>query len=174
MYDRIGMAVTEAKRSQKKFAIMFIDLDNFKPINDTLGHHVGDQLLQEVSRRFLTCIREQDTIARIGGDEFVVIYKDIDTFSVIQSLINRFTKTIDQGFTIEGHSIAVGLSIGISLYPDHGSEVITLLKYADVAMYKAKQENGNHFVLYTPSLARGQLEDESLNCQKSNSPSPNL
>jgi len=143
--DHIEVAIAGAKRTHVKFAIIFLDLDRFKIVNDELGHHVGDLLLQAVAERLRLCIRESDTVARLGGDEFVILLNNIndekDATHVAQKIINQ----IGALFKISGHQISIGTSIGISIFPKHGLDRVSLIKQADSAMYLAKENGRNNY-----------------------------
>lgn len=146
--DRLNMAKNLSDRNRKKLALMMLDLDNFKEINDTFGHHIGDILLQVVAKKLTDILRKEDTVARFGGDEFVLVLpdqKDVQTaLKVARKIINTFRNTV----ALEGHKIIISSSIGISIYPDHGENVETILKKADRAMYRAKQAGRNQYCLY--------------------------
>jgi len=148
--DRLQQAITAAKREKSHIALMFIDLDKFKPVNDTLGHHIGDLLLNEVATRMLHCLRESDTAARIGGDEFIVllplIEAEIDTLAVAE----KIREAMSQPFEIAEHSLNISASIGVAVYPEHGSDEKSLLKNADTAMYYAKKVGRNNVMLFNP------------------------
>jgi len=155
--DRLSQALATARRQTDKVAVLFVDLDRFKTINDSLGHNIGDLLLQEVSLRLKACTRAQDTIARIGGDEFLIVLtavKDIQGASIAE----RFMDAILQEFTIEGHSLCIGCSIGISMFPDHGNDAETLIKHADAAMYSAKENGRNNFQCFADGMSEQSLE----------------
>ncbi|MCU7939369.1 MAG: EAL domain-containing protein [gamma proteobacterium symbiont of Bathyaustriella thionipta] len=145
--DRINFAITQANRSARKVAIMFLDMDRFKIVNDSLGHIAGDKLLQKISKRLLTCIRDSDTLARVGGDEFNLMLPDIRNREDVINLINKITLMLEQPFNIEGNDVYVTFSIGTALYPDDGTSSETLIKHADMAMYniKGKGKNGHEF-----------------------------
>lgn len=126
-------------KTRRPFGLMFIDLDKFKLINDTLGHKVGDLLLEEVAARLQTCIRDQDILARMGGDEFTVIVSRYRRHEDVESVASRIIDVVSRTFTIQGHRFVIGASIGLVSYPDDGYDAQTLLRHADAAMYKAKQ-----------------------------------
>jgi diguanylate cyclase (GGDEF)-like protein/PAS domain S-box-containing protein len=149
--DRIGQALLAAKRGKTQVAIQFIDLDRFKIINDSLGHRIGDLLLQEVARRISSVLREVDTVSRIGGDEFVLVLPDIQSEEAVMEIARRILESVEQPYLIEGHVLSVSPSIGISLYPAHGADVETLINRADSAMYYTKQVGGKGFRLYSCS-----------------------
>ena len=145
-YDRIKQEIAYAKREHKKFALMFFDLDNFKEVNDTFGHDIGDRLLQEIAKRFKNLLRETDTICRLGGDEFIILLARLTRpEDNIADIIQKIVDTLNKPFTIESHKISISVSIGISLYPDNGQTGEELIKNADKAMYRAKKDSINHY-----------------------------
>lgn len=143
--DHIELAIAGAKRNQGKFAILFLDLDRFKSVNDTMGHHAGDILLQAVAGRLQKCVREADTVARLGGDEFVILLNNISEEKDAASVAQKVIHLIEQPFTLGEHQASIGTSIGISIYPAHGSDKYVLLKCADAAMYLAKEKGKGNF-----------------------------
>ena len=145
--DRINYAISQANRNNRKLAVMFLDMDRFKIINDSLGHLAGDKLLQEVAKRLKQCIRESDTLARIGGDEFNLMLSDISSREDVLSLVEKISTALKQPFLIEGNEVYVTFSIGTAIYPEDGSSSETLIKHADMAMYniKGKSKNGHEF-----------------------------
>lgn len=145
--DRLKHAVARAARQGERFALMFIDLDNFKVINDVLGHDAGDLLLQEVAARLRKCIRDSDTVARLGGDEFTVLLETSDPSAVARTA-QRIVDALAAAFILRGEEVFVTCSIGISLYPDNGTDDQTLMKNADIAMYRAKQQGKNSFQFF--------------------------
>jgi diguanylate cyclase (GGDEF)-like protein len=151
LHDRMRQAVF-AQRQPRDMAVVFIDLDNFKFVNDSLGHGVGDKLLKGMSERLRTVLREGDTVARLGGDEFVVILNDQTSEEVIFRTMQRITHEVSQPMNVDGHDLAVTCSAGISLYPQDGGDVDTLLKNADAAMYRAKDHGRNNFQFYTSEM----------------------
>jgi diguanylate cyclase (GGDEF)-like protein/PAS domain S-box-containing protein len=153
--DRLHQALTAAKRDKSRLAVMFVDLDFFKPINDTLGHYIGDLLLKEVSKRMHNCLRESDTAARIGGDEFVVMLPAIETEEVALAVAEKIRASLSQPFELAGHSLHISSSIGVAVYPEHGSEERALLKNADNAMYYAKKDGRNNVKLCMECLWEG-------------------
>lgn len=140
LHDRLNMAVLQAKRTQQSIAVLFIDLDHFKYVNDTFGHSVGDKLLQEVALKLSTCLREQDTLARMGGDEFTVILQDFNNRQDVELAARRILDTLDTPFLVDHHALYVSASIGISFYPEDGSTASELMRRADTAMYSAKND----------------------------------
>ena len=151
MNDRLTQALATARRRNEKVAVMFLDLDRFKNINDSLGHTVGDILLKEVAERLKGCTREQDTVSRIGGDEFVILLTGVDDASLVAS---RIVAALSATFEAKGYSLSTSCSIGISMFPDHGDVGETLIKYADQAMYSAKDSGRNAFRFFTPDMNR--------------------
>ena len=146
--DRLQQALSNAKREHIHLALMFIDFDNFKPINDTLGHAIGDKLLAMAASRMQRCMRESDTIARIGGDEFVVLIPNAESDLDAKIVAEKIRQAIDVPFEVEGYTLNITVSIGIAVYPEHGEDEIELSKNADCAMYYAKQAGRNIAVVY--------------------------
>ena len=150
--DRVEQAIEKSKRSNNKFAILFIDLDHFKEVNDSLGHDAGDKVLLEATSRLKSSIRGEDTLARLGGDEFTILFEEITRFQDITSLARKILNQFRDPFVIEEHKLYISCSIGVSIYPDDGNSGEDLLKYADNAMYKAKEEGRNNFRFYTQEM----------------------
>ena len=152
LMDRLRQALTRAPWHKWWVAVLFIDLDRFKRINDTLGHNLGDLLLKEIAGRLIACVRNGDTVARLGGDEFTIILADMaqaqDIPKVVPQILNCFSKS----FILEGHETFITASIGISLYPNDGEDPETLLKNADTAMYRAKEEGRNNYQHFSPAM----------------------
>ena len=148
LLDHLNLAINQANRNRMKVSLMMLDLDKFKEVNDSLGHHIGDKLLQAVAEKLTAILRKADTVARFGGDEFVLLLpeqKDEKTaLWVAEKIIEAFRNPVD----LDGHSLVITSSIGISLYPDHGADIDTILKNADIAMYRAKQAGRNQYQLY--------------------------
>ena len=153
--DRLQQSIAAAKRERSRMALMFIDLDRFKPINDTLGHHIGDLMLKEVAKRMLECLRESDSAARIGGDEFVVLLPLIETESDAVAVAEKIRNTLEQSFELAGRSLNISSSIGVAVYPEHGGDEKSLLKNADTAMYYAKEAGRNNVMLYDIRMQNG-------------------
>lgn len=151
--DRLASAVARARRSGHDAVVMFLDLDRFKDVNDTLGHRVGDMLLQELARRLRAALRESDLIARISGDEFVIVLEDLATDEPPDRVAAKVLDEARRPFAIEGHEIHVSASLGIARFPEDGQDAEDLLKNADAAMYAAKELGRNSFRLYSPELA---------------------
>jgi diguanylate cyclase (GGDEF)-like protein/PAS domain S-box-containing protein len=150
--DRLSKALATARRRQHKVALLFFDLDRFKIINDSLGHSVGDLLLQEVAERLKRCAREEDTVARLGGDEFLIVLTHVNDIPDVASSAERFMDAMTTRFVIQGHSLNVGCSLGISIFPEHGADSDTLIKHADAAMYSAKDGGRNNFQFFTADM----------------------
>lgn len=152
-YDRLQHGLEKAVRGEERLAVLFIDLDNFKPINDTLGHEVGDMLLLQTAKRLHACTRKEDTIARLGGDEFTVLIEDIhEPEHVVSGTALRIIDLLSQPFHLNGRKAVISASIGIAFYPDNGRDLTTLLKNADSAMYQAKQMGKNNFQFSTETI----------------------
>ena len=134
-YDRLNQAITKARRDKESIAVLFLDLDGFKAINDKFGHNVGDALLREASKRIVACVRDYDTVARMGGDEFTVILSNLRTPSSIDRVAKEIVETIASPFVLNGKNCLVSVSIGIALYPDNGETAEQLIKLSDAAMY---------------------------------------
>ena len=147
MFDRLGQAIISAKRRQQKLALLFLDLDLFKEVNDTFGHKVGDELLVEVARGLKEVIqRGNDTVARIGGDEFLILLTDISDNDNVEILIEKIFEKFSKPLWLEQSAMAikVNISIGVSIFPDHGEEADTLISNADAAMYVVKKKHGKN------------------------------
>ncbi len=154
--DRLHRAMIQAKRDQKRLALMFIDLDKFKPVNDAFGHLTGDELLQAVALRLQACVRESDTVARIGGDEFVLLLPIIDCAEDAMAVAEKVHLALTQPFTLpKGQIVNISSSTGIAIYPDHGHSETELTLHADTAMYRAKAAGRDRFVLFSESTENG-------------------
>ncbi len=145
LHERIHQAILSAKRSDTCMIVMIMDLNQFKEVNDTLGHHCGDCLLQQVAPRLKSAVRESDTVARLGGDEFSVVLKDTDTNGAIL-ICKKILEALNEPFSVEGHTLTAGMSIGIARYPDDGIDSDMLIQKADVAMYVAKNDVSGYAV----------------------------
>lgn len=156
--SKLEAALKHANRRNSKLAILFIDLDNFKNINDSFGHHAGDNLLKYIATGLKSITRKEDTIARIGGDEFILLFEDIDNTDHIIGAIEKIMTIISSNFEIEGHNIQVSASVGISLFPMDGDNSDLLVRNADAAMYRAKEEGRNTFQFYTRDLTKKVFE----------------
>jgi len=160
--DRFEYTLALAKRGYKTFAVMFLDLDHFKEVNDSLGHGYGDALLIELARRLQSILREEDTISRLGGDEFILLLPDIDVQGATQ-VATKLQEIISLPFIIEQQELTVTASIGIALYPSDGTDRETLAKNADAAMYRAKQEGRNAYFLFTEEMQTMSIRNLQLN-----------
>lgn len=160
--DRLTQALALAKRHQKKVALLFMDLDRFKQVNDSLGHAVGDHLLQSVTKRLQEGIRHSDTVSRQGGDEFVVLLAEIEELRDATLSAEKLIKAVAKPHLVDGHQLHVTLSIGISIYPDHGQDVDTVLRNADIAMYHAKRNGRNNCQVFTPGMNARAIELQSI------------
>jgi len=147
--DRAEMAIEECNRHQRKLAILVIDFDKFKEVNDNYGHSTGDQVLKGLSKRICSSVRKMDTVSRLGGDEFVVLMPEIAGQDFVGSIANRIIDTVSSPYIYDDHEIAITLSVGIAVFPDDATDLDTLIKFADVAMYTAKQRGNNYFCRYT-------------------------
>jgi diguanylate cyclase (GGDEF)-like protein len=149
--DRLVQAMARSKRMHQPIGLMLLDLDRFKAVNDTFGHDIGDELLKGVSERLKACVREVDTVARMGGDEFTIVLEGVSSDENILVVAKRITESIATTFELQGHHISVGVSIGITIYPQDDHPVDELLKHADTAMYRAKKQGGSAFHLHEAS-----------------------
>lgn len=150
--EKLEIAINEAKEKNKVIAMLFIDLDKFKSINDSFGHNVGDKLLLAVGCRLNNIIREGDMVARMGGDEFIIMLKQIDSPDVVYRIVERIHESLNKAYIIEGNEMNITASIGISFYPKDGKDAETLLKNSDIAMYMAKIQGRNNYQLYSENL----------------------
>jgi diguanylate cyclase (GGDEF)-like protein/PAS domain S-box-containing protein len=152
LQDRLAKTLASARRQKDKVALLFLDLDGFKNINDSLGHPIGDLLLQEIAERLNTWGREQDTVARLGGDEFLIVLTDIKDVPDVAVAAERLMDAMTAAFVVQGHSLSVGCCIGISIFPEHGADGETLISRADAAMYSAKEYGRNNFRFFTEDM----------------------
>jgi diguanylate cyclase (GGDEF)-like protein/PAS domain S-box-containing protein len=160
--DRLTMALAQAHRSRQKLAAIYLDLDRFKVINDSLGHTVGDELLRRVADRLRLCIREEDTIARLGGDEFILLVPRLSSEEDVETVGRKILTAIRLPFTIDDRKFFLTTSIGISVYPEDGIDSETLVQNADTAMYRAKERGRDNYQLYAPAMNPGALDRLSL------------
>ena len=160
---RLAAAIAQARRNGQKVGVLFIDLDRFKNVNDALGHHVGDALLQSVSTRLLELVRDGDTVSRLGGDEFVVILNGIDDVEAIGRLLEaRLIPAMRAPHQVAGSELYVSCSVGVAVYPDHGDDLDTLMRHADAAMYQAKSGGRDNARMFSPQLQDQQLQQLHL------------
>lgn len=161
-HDRLSNTLARARRSKQGLAVIFLDLDGFKHINDSLGHKVGDRILHSVAKRLTKNLREADTVARMSGDEFTIIVQDIENSDGAVAAAQRIRESFVQPFRVLGHELYVTASLGIALYPEDGKDAQSLLKAADTAMYRAKQAGCNNYQLYTSEMHKAALERVEL------------
>ena len=152
LHDRLEQAISHSERSDTKMAVLFIDIDHFKFINDSLGHQIGDELLQVLAKRFTDALRKGDTVARFGGDEFVVILPEIEALENINTITHNLLQAVQMPYNIAGHELMVTGSLGISVYPDDSENADDLIQHADSAMYLAKQQGRNNSQFYTSQI----------------------
>ena len=145
LLDRLEQGIQRAQRSHRQLALFYIDLDNFKLINDSMGHHFGDELLQEIARRLLKIVRQSDTVARLAGDEFTVVAENINDLVEVRSLAEKILSCFEKTFEFHSQQLEATASVGVAVYPNDGSDLTTLMKQADAAMYKAKAAGRNGF-----------------------------
>ena len=153
-HEHLSLALALAQRREKKVAILFMDLDHFKVINDSLGHSIGDALLREVALRLKGAVRDGDTVARVGGDEFTIVLQEVSRSQEAAIVAQKVMRTVAEPMEIDGHRLYITTSIGITLFPDDGEDAETLLKNADSAMYRAKDEGRNTYQMSTRELSR--------------------
>ena len=160
--DRLSTAVAGARRQKDKVALLFLDLDRFKSINDSFGHSFGDLVLQDVAKRLKRRTREQDTVARLGGDEFLIVLNNVKDISDVAVAAKRFMDAMTAEFVVQGHSLSITCSLGISIFPEHGMDVETLVKNADAAMYSAKENGRNNFQFFAEEMTAQVVERLTL------------
>ena len=161
--DRLNLALAHARRSQQKLALMMLDLDHFKEVNDTLGHSVGDKLLRVVGKRLTSLVRESDTVARMGGDEFMLTLPEVAEAEDAARIAEKILRGFQKPFVLDGHELHVTTSVGIAMYPDDGEDGGTLMKNADIAMYRAKEQGRNNYQRYPGGGGRDEPRRENLN-----------
>ena len=159
-HARLEHAMHNAARRDEYLAVLYLDMDHFKPINDALGHEIGDRLLIEAARRLESFVREIDTVARLGGDEFAIVLEGINSTQDVATVSQKIISGLAEAFTIAEHSLHISSSIGVAIYPQHGKDIPTVIKNADAAMYKAKQSGRNKCVFYKENF--GKLAKENL------------
>ena len=145
LMDRLSLAIAHAHRNKSTMAVMYLDLDGFKQINDTLGHDAGDTLLRMVADRLVAAVRQEDTVARMGGDEFVIGLWELSHAEGVAKLVSKVIQAVSQPYNIQDRSVSMTASVGVSIYPMHGKEVETLMKSADLAMFEAKRTGKNDY-----------------------------
>jgi len=160
--DRLSHALSMALRSGRNVAVLFLDLDDFKSINDSLGHSAGDELLQEVGRRLQSCVRNGDTLARQGGDEFALVVENLIDQNQVVAVADHIIEALKETITIDGQEVSTGVSIGISVYPENGRTAQDLMRNADAAMYMAKASGKNRFAFYTSDLTANAVQRITL------------
>jgi diguanylate cyclase (GGDEF)-like protein len=146
--DRLEHAIAAAQRNRTLVGVLFFDLDHFKPINDSYGHHVGDLLLREIAERARSCVREIDTVSRLGGDEFVVVLPELREALDAAAVARKILTALGEVYRIDGHDVSITQTLGISIYPQDGPDADTLLRNADSAMYHAKESGKNRFLFF--------------------------
>jgi diguanylate cyclase (GGDEF)-like protein/PAS domain S-box-containing protein len=162
LLDRLGQAIAAAKRNGTQVAVLFIDLDRFKNINDSMGHNIGDKLLQNIAQQIKNCLRRVDTVCRQGGDEFIILLAEIGSIEQVAHIADSLMKAIGSQYQIDGFEINITSSIGISMYPNDGTDIDTLIKNADVAMYHAKQTGRNDYQFFNGKMNERITERISL------------
>ncbi len=160
--DRVALAITLAARHGNKVAVLFLDLDGFKHINDSLGHPAGDKLLQSTAERLVHCVGAANTVSRQGGDEFVVLLPDIDKWEDAAVAAQALLRALTQPHAVDGHDLHITASIGVSVYPDDGLDAETLIKNADTAMYQAKESGHQTYQFFTPAMYARAVERQSI------------
>jgi diguanylate cyclase len=160
--DRLTQAISLAHRHGKKVALMYLDLDHFKNINDSLGHEVGDQLLRSAAKRLQACVRLSDTVSRQGGDEFVILLAEVENVQDVVLIAEKLMATMAEPHIIGDHRLHISVSIGISLYPDDGKDVEAVVRNADTAMYHAKKSGRNTYQIFTPDINVRTIERQTI------------
>ena len=156
--DRIGQAIALAHRQMGHAAVLFLDLDGFKLVNDSYGHLIGDKLLQSVAKRLLECVRSPDTVVRQGGDEFIVLLQELKHPQDAVFTVARLLKTVADVHYVDSHEICITTSIGVSIYPSDGLNGQTLIRHADMAMYYAKKNGSQNYRFFKPDMALEDME----------------
>lgn len=153
--DRLELAISRARRNRKQLAVIFVDLDHFKLINDTLGHMKGDVVLCQIAERLKACLRESDTLARLGGDEFIVMLPDIHGFDDAGLVAHKIVEDMAKPFSLEGRELFLSSSLGIAMFPENGEDGETLMRHSDIAMYDVKAKGKNGFAFFTQAMNEG-------------------
>jgi len=164
MQERLAQEIKKAHRMRQQFGLMFIDLDRFKEVNDTLGHEIGDVLLKDAAQRLEVCVRESDTVARLGGDEFTIILSDLDGFNSAERVAQHLMQQLSEPFVLNGQPVYISASIGITIYPGDSLELSQLLRNADQAMYAAKNLGRNRYSFFTVSMQEASNARAALMC----------
>jgi diguanylate cyclase (GGDEF)-like protein/PAS domain S-box-containing protein len=162
LHERIEQAIVLAQRHMKRIALLFLDLDGFKHINDSLGHPIGDQLLHSVAKRLLDCARASDTVSRQGGDEFIVLLSEVEHAEDAAIAASRMLRAVAEAHNIDGHDLHVTTSIGVSVYPDDGADAETLIRNADTAMYQAKENGRQSYQYFKPAMNARAVERQAI------------
>jgi diguanylate cyclase (GGDEF)-like protein len=153
LVDRLNMAIAHVKRNEKKLALMMLDLDKFKEVNDILGHQAGDCLLQNVGDRLTSLLRKSDTVTRLGGDEFMILLPEVTQKKYSIVVAKKILTSFRKQFQCNGHKLSITTSIGIAVFPDHGQSGDTLMKHADIAMYRAKGGGRNNYQIFSEEMS---------------------
>ena len=156
--DRLSLAITQAQRNKRRLAVMFLDLDRFKIVNDTLGHTMGDRLLKAVANRLQGCLRGGDTLSRFGGDEFTLLLPEVRTRDDVVVIASKILDKLSAPFVIDGHELFVGASIGIAMYPEAGDSVESLIQSSDIAMYHVKGRGKNGYQFFADEMNQKVLD----------------
>jgi len=160
-YEQLDKLIERVRRENKLMAVMFLDLDNFKPVNDEYGHSVGDLLLQSVAKRITSCLRKNDIAARLGGDEFIIAYDTASNEENLATAAQRIIEVISAVYILSGHELKISASIGVSVYPKDGVDMDVLIKNADTAMYSTKEDGGNNYNLFISEMRGKQMVKHS-------------
>jgi diguanylate cyclase (GGDEF)-like protein len=156
-HERLEQEFKKAHRVKLPLALLFLDLDHFKEVNDTLGHDMGDLLLKEATQRITSCVRETDTVARLGGDEFTLILGELEEPDSVERIANSIVEKLAKPFQLGTELAQISASIGIAIYPNDATDVSSLLKNADLAMYAAKRQGRNQFHFYTSTMLETEI-----------------
>ncbi|USG66453.1 GGDEF domain-containing protein [Brevibacillus ruminantium] len=152
LMDRMKQAMSQAKHMGRQIAVLYLDCDYFKEINDTWGHAVGDEFLRVLAKKLSSCVREVDTVARLGGDEFILLLSSLDSAEEAAKVAKRVLQTLQEPWVIQQHSFTLTMSIGIAVYPRDGTTINELLRHADIALYRSKEAGRNQFCFYSSSM----------------------